>query len=457
VVETRRTKKQIKKEPGDPSSVERGVRTLLAEKVSGARVGIWLLAAEHLRLGTWDLLCGWTRCSPECIQPRLALQLVHEAALCTSGVRSDRCLTQQGFELANGLPFLATDSAIHHLLAEHTVEDCEALQVALGKLRQTSGDFRGRWLAADPHRNRSYSQRQMRRHQMDKHCRPAKTSQTFWLLDVDTHQPVCFTIGTSSRTVVQATPPLIDLAARILPIDESDPALVLADAEHFSAALASSVLHRPGFDLLTPMSQTKTLRKQLASLPTDQFTPRWAGYATAKRSYQMRNSEETYWQYAQRFGERPDQWAYKAFLCTADRDEVEALTEAFPDRWHVEEFFNAWQALGWQKAGTLNLNIRYARMTMALLAQAVIAQFRRRVGDPVQTWDADHLAKDVFAGLDGDVRVISGDTILVTYYNAPNVEQLRRHYEDLPGKLEAEKVDPRVPWLYNFKLDFRFR
>jgi len=136
---------------------------------------------------------------------------------------------------------------------------------------------------------------------------------------------------------------------------------------------------------------------------------------------------------------------------------VEALTEAFPDRWHVEEFFNAWQALGWQKAGTLNLNIRYARMTMALLAQAVIAQFRRRVGDPVQTWDADHLAKDVFAGLDGDVRVIRGDTILVTYYNAPNVEQLRRHYEDLPGKLEAEKVDPRVPWLYNFKLDFRFR
>jgi hypothetical protein len=457
-IETRRTKKQVKKESADPTSLERGVRTLLAEKVSGALVGIWLLAAEHLRLGTWDLLCGWTGQPTECIQPRLALQLVHEAALCTAGVRSDRCLTQQGFELANGLPFLATDSAIHHLLAEHTVEECERLQVTLGKLRQASEHFRGRWLAVDPHRTRSYSQRQMRRHQMDKHCRPAKTCQTFWLLDADTHEPVCFTIGTSSRTVVQATPPLLDLAAQILPVDESKPALILADAEHFSRVLAADVYHRNGFDLLTPMSQTKSLRQQLASISPDQFTPRWAGYATAKLPYQMRgNDQETYWQYAQRFAERPDEWAFKAYLCTADRDEVEALTEAFPDRWHVEEFFHANQALGWKRAGTLNLNIRYGRMTMALLAQTVIAQLRQRVGEPLQTWDADHLAIDLFSGLDGDVRVMGGDTVLVTYYNAPNVDILRQHYEGLPSKLEKENIDPRVPWLYNFKLDFRFR
>jgi hypothetical protein len=27
----------------------------------------------------------------------------------------------------------------------------------------------------------------------------------------------------------------------------------------------------------------------------------------------------------------------------------------------------------------------------------------------------------------------------------------------LPQILESENVDPRIPWLYNFKLDFRFR
>jgi hypothetical protein len=39
-----------------------GVRQLLADKISGNQVGIWLLAPEHLRLGTWDLLCAWSQC-----------------------------------------------------------------------------------------------------------------------------------------------------------------------------------------------------------------------------------------------------------------------------------------------------------------------------------------------------------------------------------------------------------
>ena len=55
------------------------------------------------------------------------------------------------------------------------------------------------------------------------------------------------------------------------------------------------------------------------------------------------------------------------------------------------------------------------------------------------------------------MRVVDGQTIQVTYYNAPEAERLRRHYEDLPAKLKAEQIDPRIPWLYGFRLDFRFR
>jgi hypothetical protein len=33
------------------------------------------------------------------------------------------------------------------------------------------------------------------------------------------------------------------------------------------------------------------------------------------------------------------------FVATTDRDEVPALTDEFPKRWRVEEFFNANQAL----------------------------------------------------------------------------------------------------------------
>jgi hypothetical protein len=182
------------------------VRQLLADKVQGNLLGLWLLVPEHLRLGTWDLLCGWTGQPPERVEPRLALQLIHEAVLCTSGFRSDRSLTQGGgLELANGLPFLASDTAVHELLA-----------------------------------------------------------------------------------------------------------------------------------------------------------------------------------------------------------------------------------------------------------QAALHPLRTRLGEPVCGWEANHLAKDFFRGLEGDVRV-QEDTIVVTYYNAPHASHLRQHYENLPHKLREENLNPQVPWLYGFKLDFRFR
>src|SRR4051794_14183991 len=187
------------------------------------------------------------------------------------------------------------------------------------------------------------------------------------------------------------------------------------------------------------------------------FQPRWAGYATAQRTYAPHNSTNgPFHQYIQRSGERAEDYHFKALVSTRGGDEVAELAEEFPKRWHVEEFFNAEEALGWDRAGTCNLNIRYGQMTMGLVAQAAISQLRKRLAPPAASWDAAHLAKAYFAGLEGDVRV-DGQTIVVTYYNAPDADKLRGHYEGLPAKLRAEGIDPGIPWLYGFQLDFRFR
>ena len=429
---------------------------MLADKVSGDLAGIWLLVAEHLRLGTWDLLRHWTGQPTERAEPRLALQLIHEAAVCTAGIRAERTLhSRGGFELVNGLPFVAADVTIHQLLSERTIEDCQRLQVMLGKLRLASGDFRGTLVAIDPHRMRSHSRRRMRERTEKSGQRPVKMAQTFWALDGDTEQPLCFTVGTAARSVVTATPELLDLVDEILQPAERQ-ILVVADSEHFAGELLADVQRRPGFDLLVPLPSQPAFRRQYQAIPSEQFAPRWAGFATAKRPAEFKYGPGgTYWQFVERYGERAEDWRFQGFGCTRDREEVAALTEDYPKRWHVEEFFNANQALGWQRAGTMNLNIRYGQMTMALIAQTVIHQLRTRLGEPFRTWDADHLASDLFFALEGDVRVTQ-DTIVVTYYNAPNAEQLRASYQDLPVKLAAENVSPIVPWLYGYKLDFRF-
>jgi hypothetical protein len=442
--------------PSDPRSLERGVRQILADKVCGSYLGLWLLVPEHLRLGTWDLLLDWTGQPPERVEPRLALQLVHEAALCVAGLRTARSLPQASFGLLQGLPFLATDVAIHQLLGTHSVAQAIELQRALGQRRRVLGDFAGRVLIIDPHRLRCQSKRRMRRHRKEPSAKPAKVAQTFFAIDGDTCQPVCFTTGTASRTVTQATPELLDLAVAILGPQEQ-PTLALADAEHFSLDLLKDVQGRTGLDLLVPMILHPKYLQRLRELPAEEFTRHWAGYATLRTRYEASLRKDcTLPMLVQRFGEKPGEWKYNAFVCTAERDELEALTQDYPKRWHVEEFFNREQSLGWERAGTQNLNIRYGHMTMALLAQAALRRLRVRLGQPQANWEAKHLAKDVLQGLEGDVRVTE-DTIVVTYYNAPLADRLRGQYEGLPGRLRAEGLDPGIPWLYGYKLDFRFR
>ena len=167
----------------------------------------------------------------------------------------------------------------------------------------------------------------------------------------------------------------------------------------FSGELLADLHRRNGIDLLVPLPSRKVYRERFQAIAEDQFTRHWAGYATAKmpREIKQRNPGQ-YHQFAQRFGERPDQWTFNGFLCTGDRDEVKALTRDFPSRWHVEEFFNANQALGRKRGGTMNLNIRYGQMTTALIAQAAIHQLRQRLGKPYCTWARPKPKQTLFKG-----------------------------------------------------------
>ena len=134
-VEVKRTSTQNRQVTCTQVSIDRQVRQSLADKVCGTKVGLWLLIPEHLRLGSWDLLSHWAGPDVVGVDPRLAMQMVNESALCVTGIRAKRSLTQSDFALAGGLPYVATDSAIHNMLEAHTVAQAEHLQVALGKIR----------------------------------------------------------------------------------------------------------------------------------------------------------------------------------------------------------------------------------------------------------------------------------------------------------------------------------
>ncbi len=122
-----------------PRQNEREFREMLVQKISGTSVGAWLLVPEYLRLGTWDILKGWAEKADYDLEPRIAMQLVNESALCINRIRKKNALGHQGFQLVNGLGRLVTDEQVHLLLNNHTIEQAQQMLVNLGIQRQLAG------------------------------------------------------------------------------------------------------------------------------------------------------------------------------------------------------------------------------------------------------------------------------------------------------------------------------
>jgi len=450
LVEVNVTKRRTERRPADVKSIERGVRELLAQKVSGTLLGIWLLIPEHLRLGSWDLLEAWAGDNSSGIKPRLALQMVHEAALCATGIRQTRSLCHQGFELANGLPYIATDEEVHYLLNEHRIDEAKQLQIKLALLRKCLGHYKGNILAFDPHRIRTYSHRIMPK----KRNRPNEHSyqllQTFFCIDVQTGQPLGFTIGSSGKTTTRASLELLEMMDMILP---SNNVLLLADTEHESCRLIDHIIESDRYDILMPAARKKAVINTIKNL---EYKCRWAGYATAETKYRHGESKHEFRLIGQRSGEKEEEYNYKPFITTGDSSSLELITEDYPERWTIEEFFNFDGAMGWNRAATMNLNIRYGKLSLSLIAQAATYQLKKKLPEPYKKWTAQHLADSILRGIDGDLRV-KDDTIIATLYNVPESLNLKQNYEDLPNKLLKEGVNPKIPWLFDFKLDFRFK
>ena len=122
----------------------------------------------------------------------------------------------------------------------HTVAEAQQLQIALGKIRKASGHYLGELLALDPHRVESFTKRQMRKHKESNSSKNVKVSQTFFVIDAETKQPICFTIGSAARTVTQATPELLQLSNNILN-SKAKKTLAMVDAEHYTVRLLEKV------------------------------------------------------------------------------------------------------------------------------------------------------------------------------------------------------------------------
>ncbi len=181
---------------------------MLAQKVPGTSAGLWLLVPEYLRLGTWDILKAWAGKTASDLDPRVAMQLVNESALCIHRARKKNSLGHQGFQLANGMGRLVTDEQVPLLLNNHTMPACRNTDTPVcrhgrctadagepGHQRQLSGHYTGGLIAIDPHRIVSTSKRIMAKKRKVPSRPSQKMIQTFFSVDAQSGQPIMFTMS----------------------------------------------------------------------------------------------------------------------------------------------------------------------------------------------------------------------------------------------------------------------
>jgi len=117
----------------------------------------------------------------------------------------------------------------------------------------------------------------------------------------------------------------------------------------------------------------------------------------------VKSQSGPFYQLIQRLGERPEDWQFKS----VSRDNRLAMRPKrypapIPNSGISKSSSNADQALGWKRAGTHNLHIRYGQMTMALIAQTVVhPAFAPALGEPIAvgirvTWP-NHSSRDSMA------------------------------------------------------------
>jgi hypothetical protein len=424
---------------------------MLSGKVSGSHMGLWLLVPEYLRLGGWDLVRGLFRDGGD-IPARLAMQMVNESALCVNRIRNKDSLCHQGFSLVNGLSFLATDESVHRILDGKSVSDYVDFQSTLMKIRMLDGHYGygDRILAIDPHRIGSTTKRTMVQKKKRPELPSAKMMQTFFCNDTGTGQPLAFTLSASGKTCSQATLQLLDMVGEVM---GQQKALVLADKEHFTREIAEYFEGSRSMDILMPAPDLKGIRELITGLD---YRELWPGYSVAETGFSFHNSDQRLRLIAQKESVADKQDVYKPFLTTSDRDPGELLSKVFSKRWSIEEFFNSEGNMGWDRASTFNLNIRYGRQSLALLAQAAAFRLRKNLPEPQSRWTAAMLSEKVFTNMEGDIRV-RDDKIIITYYKDHEVLGLRDKYHNISQQLENENISPKIPWLYDYKLEFRFK
>ena len=379
---------------------------------------------------------------------RLALGMVFESLFgYTAGIRAVDSVSRADFGLLAGLPFLPSPSTQYRYLQSVGVTDGLCFQTALGKRLVALGQVTpGDHVNVDGHNIKTYSRKEMKLSFITKEDRYGKAIRTFYSQDQKSKKPLLALAAYSGTTVSQVTRQLADLTHDVLGQDF----VMVADKEWYCGQLIQELNCEHGVRVLTPVKGSKKRAVEFNAVPLEKYDQTvWGNIATLHTTMTNFDGPLCLLLKRRRNGK------YFALITPQVDMATDTAMPAYTKRWRIENFFAENGFLGIDRLPSLNLNAVQASLSLRLLAFQALDNLRKDLGAAYRNKTPRLIHREFIDGVQGTVQ-LRRDTIEVSVYGFEHQRAAAKTLTDYDAKLEAKGIDPRIPWLGNRRLRFKF-
>lgn len=379
---------------------------------------------------------------------RLALGIVFESIFgFTSGIRAVDSVSRADFGLLAGLPFLPSVSTQYRFLQDVCVQDGLHFQTRLGKQLLSLGQIKpGGAVNIDGHNVKTFSRKEMKLSFLTKEDRYGKAIRTFYTQDQESRKPLMAIAAYSGTTVSQVTRQLAERTRDIL----GQSFILAADKEWYCGQLIQELHEQCGISVLTPVKSSTKRKQQFDAVPLDQYEHGLHGNIATL--YTTMSSFEGPLRLLLK--KRPD-GRYFALITPATEMTGKTGMPLYTKRWRIEDFFAENSFLGVERLPSMNLNAIQAMLSLRLLAYHVMDNFRHDLGRPYCSHTPKLIHREFVDGIQGRIQIRSDD-LQVIVYGFRHQDAVESILTNIDQKLESANVDPRISWLGNRRIKFKF-
>ena len=433
-----------------PSSIQKELEERLRSGFTSPYVGGLFLVPYHLQLGSWEML---STLLPDKIggipPPNLGLQVIHHSLYGIKGTRELDELRESSYGLLSGLPFICSPVTENRFFNQIPTAHSEEFLLEMGKRQKQLGYLKGNIVNTDGHSIRSFSRMHMPKSYLSKEKIYDKSIRTFWTQDQGTKNPIFLKASYSGTTVSMAVPDLMDKTLQIL----QNPFLSAMDKEHFVGTLLSQ-LDEKGIRVILPMRNSDKRLKEMEAIDASQFTQRFEDRRLADVFTYLKDYPDPLRFLVLKVRE-DGETKYVGFITNDVNMTPRALLKIYRKRWRIENLFSECDFLGFNLLVSTNLNAITANLALKLMAFNLMSAFRNDLGGEFLSMTPDLVHRHFLRNVQGKVR-LHGDYIRVDVFGFEHQDAVRPLLDNLQAKLLKKGLDPRIPWLNNHRICFRF-